>query len=70
MSFVAEPKAGRRVDPWTQVSVANMKYLRLPLHTRWLEETDDLVLTLKDSLKPARPGDTVAVSEKVVILLT
>ena len=70
MSFVADPKAGRRVNHWTQVSVAGVKYLRLPLHTRWLEETDDLVLTLKDSLKPARPGDTVGVSEKVVILLT
>jgi hypothetical protein len=70
MSFVAEPKAGSRVDPWTQVSVAGVKYLRLPLHTRWLDETDDLILALKDSLKPARPGDTVGVSEKVVILLT
>ena len=70
MSFVAEPKAGRRVNQWTEVSVAGVKYLRLPLHTRWLDETDDLVLTLKDSLKPARPGDTVGVSEKVVILLT
>jgi F420-0:gamma-glutamyl ligase len=70
MSFVAEPKTGGRVNPWTQVSVAGMNYLRLPLHTRWLDETDDLVLALKDSLKPARPGDTVGVSEKVVILLT
>ena len=70
MSFVADPKAGRRVNHWTEVSVAGVEYLRLPLHTRWLEETDDLVLTLKDSLKPARPGDTVGVSEKVVILLT
>ena len=70
MSFVTEPKADRRVDPWTQVSGAGVKYLRLPLHTRWLDETDDLVLALKDSLKLARPGDTVGVSEKVVILLT
>src|SRR5215207_3560825 len=70
MSFVAEPKAGRRVNLWTQVSVGGVKYLRLPLQTRWLDETDDLVLALKDSLKPARPGDTVGVSEKVVILLT
>jgi hypothetical protein len=70
MSFVAEPMAGRHVDPWTQVSVAGVKYLRLPLHTRWLDETDDLILALKDALKPARPGDTVGVSEKVVILLT
>jgi hypothetical protein len=70
MSIVAEPQAGKRGNPWTQVSVAGAKYLRLPLHTRWLDETDDLALALKDSLKPARPGDTVGVSEKVVILLT
>jgi hypothetical protein len=70
MSFVAEPEAGRSVNLWTQVSVAGLKYLRLPLRTRWLDETDDLVLALKDSLKPARAGDTVGVSEKVVILLT
>ena len=70
MSFATEPKADRRADPWTQVKVAGGTYLRLPLHTRWLDETDDLVLALKDSLKLARPGDTVGVSEKVVILLT
>jgi F420-0:gamma-glutamyl ligase len=68
MSFSAEPEADTQL--WTEVSVAGMKYLRLPRHTRWLDETDDLVLALKDSLDPARPGDTVAVSEKVVILLT
>jgi F420-0:gamma-glutamyl ligase len=70
MSFVAEPEAGRGVNLWTQVSVAGLKYLRLPLRTRWLDETDDLVLALKECLKPARPSDTVGVSEKVVILLT
>jgi hypothetical protein len=70
MSLSTEPKADRRPDPWTQVKVAGGTYLRLPLHTRWLDETDDLVLALKDSLKLARPGDTVGVSEKVVILLT
>jgi F420-0:gamma-glutamyl ligase len=47
-----------------------MEFLRLPLHTRWLEETDDLALALKENLQLARPGDTVAVSEKVAILLT
>ena len=35
-------------DLWTQVSVAGVKYLRLPLHTHWLDETDDLVLALKE----------------------
>jgi hypothetical protein len=70
MTFAAEPKADQRVDQWTQVRVAGVDYLRLPLRTRWLNETDDLVLALKASLNPARPGDTVGVSEKVVILLT
>jgi hypothetical protein len=70
MSFSADPKADRRVDLWTQVRVAGVDYLRLPLHTEWLDETDDLVLSLKESIKLARPSDTVAVSEKVVILLT
>jgi F420-0:gamma-glutamyl ligase len=70
MSFSTEPNADRRLDLWTQVKVVGVTYLRLPLQTRWLDETDDLVLALKDSLKLARPGDTVGVSEKVVILLT
>jgi hypothetical protein len=70
MTFTAESKADNRLDLWTQVSVAGVKYLRLPLHTPWLDPTDDLVLALKESLKPARPGDTVGVSEKVAILLT
>jgi len=70
MSFVARPKADSRVDQWTQVSVGGVKYLRLPLHTRWLDETDDLALALKEHLKLANPGDTVGISEKVAILLT
>ena len=70
MTFTAEPKSDNRVDLWTQVSVAGVKYLRLPLRSRWLDATDDLVLALKENIKLARPGDTIGVSEKVVILLT
>jgi hypothetical protein len=70
MTFTAESKADNRLGLWTQVSVAGVKYLRRPLHTPWLDPTDDLVLALKESLKVARPGDTVGVSEKVAILLT
>ncbi|HLM23260.1 MAG TPA: hypothetical protein VK390_17275, partial [Propionibacteriaceae bacterium] len=70
MTFTAESKADNRSDLWTQVSVAGVKYLRLPLHTPWLDPADDLVLALKESLKVAQPGDTVGLSEKVVILLT
>ena len=68
MSFSTEPKAESRADLWTPVKVAGGTYLRLPLQTRWLHETDDLVLSLKESIKLARPGDTVGVSEKVVNL--
>ena len=70
MSFSAEPKTDQRAALWTQVSVAGAKYLRLPLRTRWLDETDDLGLALKEHLELARPGDTVGVSETVVIMLT
>lgn len=70
MSSSAEPKTDQYFQPWTEVSVAGVKYLRLPLRTRWLNQTDDLVMALKNSLDLARPGDTVGVSEKVVILLT
>ena len=70
MSFSVEPKTDQRFAPWTPVSVAGAQYLRLPLRTRWLSDSDDLALVLKEYLELARPGDTVGVSEKVVILLT
>jgi hypothetical protein len=70
MSFSAETKTDQPVAPWTQVSVAGVEYSRLPVRTRWLDEADDLVLALKEHLEMARPGDTIGVSEKVVILLT
>ena len=70
MSFSAEPKTDQYLDLWTQVRVAGVNYQRLPLRTRWLDETDDLVLSLKESLRLARPGDTVGISETVTILLT
>ena len=60
----------KSVAPWSRMQVAGVDYLRLPLHTRWLSENDELVLSLKESLHPAQLGDTVAISEKVVILLT
>jgi hypothetical protein len=70
MSFSAELETDQRVALWTQVSVGGAEYLRLPLRTRWLNATDDLVVSLKENLSMARPGDTVGVSEKVAILLT
>jgi hypothetical protein len=55
---------------WTRMEADGVEYLRLPIHTRWLNETDELVLLLKENLHAAQLGDTVAISEKVVILLT
>jgi F420-0:gamma-glutamyl ligase len=70
MSFATQPETDRRVQIWTMLNASGAEYLRLPLHTRWLDETDDLALALKEHLRQAQTGDTVAVSEKVAILLT
>jgi hypothetical protein len=61
---------GETIDAWSRVQVANVEYLRLPVRTRWLQQADDLAWSLREHLEIARPGDTVAVSEKVVVLLT
>jgi hypothetical protein len=63
-------RAEDHADAWSRVHVAGEDYLRHAVHTRWLREDDELILSLKESLHDARLGDTVAVSEKVVILLT
>jgi hypothetical protein len=67
-----QPDADKRVGLWTRVKVSGRDYLRLPIHTRWLDDYDDLALVLKENLRRAlaQPGDTVAISEKVAILLT
>jgi hypothetical protein len=70
MTFVTQPETDEREWIWTKVNAFGVEYLRLPLHTRWLDETDDLALALKEHLRVAQPGDTVAVSEKVAVLLT
>ena len=59
-----------RVGAWSRVRVDERDYLRLPVRTRWLTTADELVLSLKESLGVAQLGDTVAVSEKLVVLLT
>jgi F420-0:gamma-glutamyl ligase len=61
---------GDRVGTWSRVHVAGIEYLRLPVHSRWLTEADELARALKERLGAAKAGDTVAVSEKVVVLLT
>jgi F420-0:gamma-glutamyl ligase len=72
MSYTASAvlHTDERIDLWSRVRVAGADYLRLPLHTRWLTQADELVLTLKERLAVAQLGDTVAISEKVVVLLT
>ena len=70
MTFATQPATDKREQLWTKVNASGVEYQRLPLHTRWLDETDDLALALKEHLRLARAGDTVAVSEKVAILLT
>jgi F420-0:gamma-glutamyl ligase len=59
-----------RQDQWTRQDVDEKAYLRLAVRTRWLDQGDDLVEVLQQYLPPLLPGDTVVVSEKVVILLT
>jgi hypothetical protein len=63
-------QAEDHADAWSRVRAAGADYLRHAVHTRWLQEDDELILSLKENLREARLGDTVAVSEKVVILLT
>jgi F420-0:gamma-glutamyl ligase len=58
------------VEAWSRVHVAGVEYLRHPVPTRWLQEADELVWSMHEHLEMARPGDTVAVSEKVAVLLT
>jgi F420-0:gamma-glutamyl ligase len=49
---------------------AGKEWSRFPVRTRWLEPGDDLTAVLQHDLPAIRRGDTVAVSEKVVVLLT
>jgi F420-0:gamma-glutamyl ligase len=59
-----------RVETWTRVEADGVTYLRRPVRTRWLTEADGLARSLQDHLGMVRFGDTVAISEKVVVLLT
>jgi F420-0:gamma-glutamyl ligase len=67
---LAVDEAQDGVEAWSRVQVAGGEYLRHPVPTRWLHESDELVWSLHEHLEMARPGDTVAVSEKVAVLLT
>jgi hypothetical protein len=63
-------QAGRPSLEWTRRDVDGRGYLRLPVRTRWLEPGDDLTAALREHLPPLQAGDTVVVSEKVMVLLT
>jgi hypothetical protein len=57
-------------DQWTRQIVDGQGYLRLAVRTRWLAAGDDLLAALREYLPPLYAGDTVVMSEKVVVLLT
>ncbi|MDQ3469782.1 MAG: hypothetical protein M3487_08470 [Actinomycetota bacterium] len=58
-------------EQWTAVEARGHRYERLVVRTRWLEPADDLVASAHEAVAGmVRSGDTVFVSEKLVILLT
>ena len=73
MTFTSEVLHVQQTEgAWTRVRVDGVEYGRHAVRTRWLTEADGLVMPLKEHLQHLhlRSGDTVAVSEKVVVLLT
>ena len=54
MTFATQPATDKREQLWTKVNASGVEYQRLPLHTRWLDETDDLALALKEHLRLAQ----------------
>jgi hypothetical protein len=55
---------------WNDVHVNGTTWARGVVNTRWLSAEDDLSQVLKEVAATAEPGDTIAVSEKIVVLLT
>ena len=55
---------------WSDVTVDGQSYRRLPVRSGWLRPGDDLTTVLREACTEMRPGDTIAISEKVVALLT
>ena len=54
----------------SDVTVDGQWYRRLPVRTSWLGPGDDFTAVLRQACADLRPGDTIAISEKVVVLLT
>lgn len=61
-----------RVDgsSWSEVTVSGRCFQRRAIHTRWLNQSDDLTATLLEYTADREPHDTIVVSEKVALLLT
>jgi hypothetical protein len=55
---------------WSDVAFDGQRFRRIPLRTSWLRPGDDLLAVLREACSDVCPGDTVAISEKVVALLT
>lgn len=63
------PKNGQAAA-WSDVTVDGRWYRRFPIKTSWLRPGDDLTAVLRQACPDFCPGDTIAISEKVVVLLT
>jgi hypothetical protein len=61
---------GGQPPVWSDVTVDGQRYRRFPLRTRWLRPGDDLTAVVRQACSDMCPGDTIAISEKVVALLT
>jgi hypothetical protein len=61
---VVEPRG------WTKITVDGNSFQRMPVRTRWLSEKDDIGQVLVEYGGEVEPGDTIAISEKVALLLT
>lgn len=54
---------------WSTVVIDGRSYRRRPIRTEWQHPGDDLTALLR-SCRERQPSDTIAVSEKVAVLLT
>jgi hypothetical protein len=70
MGRVVDIHAGGQAPNWSDVTVDGQRYRRFPVRTGWLRPGDDLTAVLRQACADMRPGDTIAISEKVVALLT
>ena len=68
---VVDIHKGNQAPPvCSDVTVDGQWYRRLPVRTTWLRPGDDLTAVLRQACADTCPGDTIAISEKVVVLLT